>query len=311
VKPRSTARRGSQAPSLAAGLLLALSSAACSTAEVARDTPAGKTPGPAIELELRRDPSGSRHLGSWPGATLRLVNRGSTPITVVEPGNGSPEGLRTPVLSWLVVNGRGEQVEQRPLVYCGTINPFEPEDLVRLDPGASVTFEEYLGFPTLTGPPPFEVWVRYTNDPRMDWADEPLGPDVPGRDDLWASTPCTALSNKLVVDSPSAASTKPVIGLELRRDADGSRHLGSWPGAALRLTNRCATTITVIRPGDGSPHGMRGPRVARVRRARRADRAEAASAVRHHRRLSPQNGPDSIPHPQRPAACAQASSARR
>ena len=68
--------------------------------------PLPERPGPRLELRLRTTEPIVK-----PGQEIRwqvsIVNRGTEPVTLVHPGDGSDCGWRTPIIEW-VINGRVE-----------------------------------------------------------------------------------------------------------------------------------------------------------------------------------------------------------
>lgn len=106
----------------------------------------------------------------WPTVQASLVNRGTSPVTVIAPGIGSAEGLRTPSLAWSV----RDQEDDRPHAYkaprsrrpvhCGNIPPLTADEIVELAPGASipVPLERPLYFPSAGT---YRVRLWYHHDP--------------------------------------------------------------------------------------------------------------------------------------------------
>jgi hypothetical protein len=147
-----------------------------------------------VVLELPRNFS-SVHHGS--GIRLRLTNEGSRPMTIVAPGDGSVLGLRTPVLEWTVTTEDGQtNFPQEPGIICDTINAVQWGELVELEPGESVTFDDWLGFPRFPGAGTYLVSLRYTNDPRG--AFEAM--DESSLEIVRASTPCSAVSDPVRIE---------------------------------------------------------------------------------------------------------------
>jgi hypothetical protein len=95
--------------------------------------------------------------------TLTLKNDGATAIRLVMPGDGSEVGWRTPILKWSAT-AMGKAVTMTNGARCGFMNPIEPREIVRLAPGESRDFSEWLTMPPLPNGT-YEVRLTYRNDP--------------------------------------------------------------------------------------------------------------------------------------------------
>lgn len=144
-----------------------------------------------LELELRKT------LLGWQAT---LTNLGAERMLVVAPGDGSNFGWRTPTLGWQVEALDGTEVELGGRGRCGMMNPLQPEELLIIEPGASVSFDAFL-YPPSVDLEQFYVSVRYTNDPAIAWKGGELGPHHSGAfEALKRSTVCTVVSNRVLVD---------------------------------------------------------------------------------------------------------------
>jgi hypothetical protein len=107
-------------------------------------------------------------VGELPDLSVTLVNRGNREVLLVEPGDGSDCGWRTPQIEWSRSHWfRGPR--------CGNINALKLEEVFILKPGESRRLCDWVGVPQLTGPGRYRVAVRYTNDPDQSWSGLPLG----------------------------------------------------------------------------------------------------------------------------------------
>ena len=91
-----------------------------------------------------------------------LVNRRSSALTLVLPGDGSEAGMRTPFLSWEVRDAESGALRPVGWIGCGTIDALREDEVVRLAPGErrSIQVRQRL---TTSGR--VRVVLRYLNDP--------------------------------------------------------------------------------------------------------------------------------------------------
>ncbi|HKV10537.1 MAG TPA: hypothetical protein VJ725_20520 [Thermoanaerobaculia bacterium] len=142
----------------------------------------------------------------WLEVTGTLKNEGAKPVVLVEPGDGSESGWRTPVLSWharRIGSGPVRDILLDPGPRCGLMNGPDPQrEVFRLAPGAS---RRLSGSPLLIPPPGppglYEIVLLYTNDPRIGFHGEILGD--PARSPYAGSIACTAVSNPLRIEVPA------------------------------------------------------------------------------------------------------------
>lgn len=97
--------------------------------------------------------------------TLTLTNTSKRTLHLVEPGDGSFTARRTPTLDWSAALGDGPAPPEQ-VGFCGFTNPMEAAEVFELAPGASKTFEKWLGGPHVK-PGTYDVKVRYRNDPKL------------------------------------------------------------------------------------------------------------------------------------------------
>ena len=127
--------------------------------------------------------------GESPRLTVRVVNRGDREVVLVEPGDGSQEGWRTPLVDWST-GDRGSRGR------CANVNALKPGEVFVLRPGESRVLGQWVGGPALPGPGRYRVVLRYTNDPTREWHGVPLSPHDPATmEEVRRSTAVSAVSN--------------------------------------------------------------------------------------------------------------------
>lgn len=138
-------------------------SKASTTAEPAEDgplpTPQGDTCG--LLATLRATPS----TGGPPTFSVTLTNKGSRPVHLVAPGDGSDAAMRTPILRFIATSG-GKPAEPRPAARCGLTNAMESSEVFTLVPGASREMNDWIGQPYVK-PGTYDVKLRFRNDPSL------------------------------------------------------------------------------------------------------------------------------------------------
>ncbi len=118
--------------------------------------------GRQVELELERgdDESGR------PRFVASLINRGTLPVLIVQPGDGSRVGWRTPHLRWEVRDAAtNELVEEPGGGRCGNMNTIALEKMVTLAPGERCELHDWFGPPHLPAGGTYRITLRYDNDP--------------------------------------------------------------------------------------------------------------------------------------------------
>ena len=140
---------------------------------------------------------------------IRLVikNEGDRAVRLVEPGDGSESGWRTPVVAWSVIkdsdaaqhpNEPSTEVKVRD---CGNVNSLKWGEVFRLAPGKSKEILDTNWLPPFSEPGVYRVVFLYANRPSMRWEkgggtfgfNNPL--------EMWRvrhSTEATAVSNEIV-----------------------------------------------------------------------------------------------------------------
>ena len=132
---------------------------------------------------------------------VQITNKGAEPITLVEPGDGSDIGWRTPIVSWRVEDARGP-VTPKSGGRCGNINPLHREEVFALRPGESRDFR-FFPFVWLDQPGSYRLSLTYANRPDLEWRGILLGKhDDEAMRLLRHSTPCLVNSNTLHLRIP-------------------------------------------------------------------------------------------------------------
>ena len=150
----------------------------------------------SIEAKALRIPA-----DDWLEVTATLENVGSTEVVLVEPGDGSESGWRTPVLRWSArrIERGARAVTLQPEPRCGLMNGPQPRsEVFALAPGSSRRLEMPV-FPPRLGPPGlYEVTLTYENDPAM--AFHGTASDDPALRPYKKSTACRITSAPLRVE---------------------------------------------------------------------------------------------------------------
>lgn len=185
-----------------AGLLLVFGALVRSVVPAGLPTPAPPFCGVTLTIAVKP----SQIPDGWVEVTGVLKNEGSKPVTLVEPGDGSESGWRTPVLQWRarrIGNGQKEVILD-PGPRCGLMNGPDPKrEVFVLAPGASRRVRMALVIPRLEPPGPYEVRLLYINDPRIGFRGETL--TDPAMSPYARSMACTAASNTLRIEAPVPA----------------------------------------------------------------------------------------------------------
>ena len=143
-------------------------------------------------------------LGQQPQITATITNKGSAPVTLVLPGDGSESGWRTPLVGFSSIK-TGKDKPQHPATVplyrggrCGNVNALRSNEVFTLAPGKSKDLSAWIGLPQLPEPGTYSVVFYYANDPELKWRGVPLGrhdPDAMKR--VEQSHKCLLISNEL------------------------------------------------------------------------------------------------------------------
>ncbi len=153
--------------------------------------------GPVDDCGLRATLAAERHRNDPTIIlyTLTLKNEGTAVRTLVEPGDSSEAGWRTPMLAWSGTRD-GKPASQLPSGRCGNMNPIDAGEIFTLEPGASRMVSMWISGPSYA-PGRYEVRLRYTNDPGNTAA---AGPEVASL--LARTSACDVTSDPLTIQVP-------------------------------------------------------------------------------------------------------------
>jgi hypothetical protein len=150
---------------------------------------------PVIAVELRTSTPVVKK-GEVPQFVVEVVNQSDKDIILVQAGDGSDIGWRTPIARWEV-----EGVKPRKVPRCGNTNPLTADEVVTLKPRQRLKLGEWVRPLVLPGPGRYKVRFCYENKPDLKWSGVPLGRhDVKAMARVRASTPAAAYSNTVVVE---------------------------------------------------------------------------------------------------------------
>jgi hypothetical protein len=171
--------------------------------------PKPEPPEPRLELRLQTTTPKLKR-GQDVRCEVTILNRGKHEVLLVQPGDGSDCGWRTPIIEW-VVNGKVDGARQgsveektkvrtdrasppapKPLrpacleegagrvARCGNINALKADEVFVLKPGEQVRLNAWACPSGLqTGSGTFKLAVRYFHIPDLKWRGLPLGQHDP------------------------------------------------------------------------------------------------------------------------------------
>ena len=155
------------------------------------------------QLVLKLDDGGTKYQLFF---NATITNNGKQAVTLVGAGDGSSRAWRTPIIGFSVINVADTKAKHPdsmpPIVQvrgCGKMSGPAAKEIVRVAPGGSVTFSDWLSPGTFfTGT--YRVVFYYRNDPALRWRGLPLAPGGHNSklmDRVKTSTPCTLKSKEL------------------------------------------------------------------------------------------------------------------
>lgn len=158
------------------------------------------TCGVALRLDALDEPVPASHGAVHPASILmaRVENRGDATVTLVRPGDGSDEGVRTPVVELAFRPSR----EARSILPGGRTCAREPPragDLLILRPGEACILSSRLSGPGLRRSASHRVRMTYRNHPSMPWISVIEAPTPEVVELIRSSTPCRMRSNEVTI----------------------------------------------------------------------------------------------------------------
>ncbi|MFT4542538.1 MAG: hypothetical protein ACI841_003994 [Planctomycetota bacterium] len=109
-----------------------------------------------VELELAHDEGPN-------GFSAAIINRRSVPVTLVLPGDGSRQGMRTPYLRFEIHDAVTGVPRPQAWIGCGTIDPMRADQIVTLAPGERRPIDMMI---RMHLPGTYRMVLGYDNDPQ-------------------------------------------------------------------------------------------------------------------------------------------------
>ncbi len=137
---------------------------------------------PKIDIELTTTTPVVDAMNRMPPFSVSFINRDKRAVTLVRPGDGSVDRLRTPVISWSAIDVDDPSKDPRqPQIGrggCGNMNPLRQDEIFTLAAGEKITFDSWGHdriSPSFWLPPgTYEVSFNYSNVPDLKWADSKM-----------------------------------------------------------------------------------------------------------------------------------------
>ena len=146
------------------------------------------------------------------GQTVRihatLTNLGTEPVTLVDPGDGSEAGWRTPIIGWSILGPTesdsappaGTHPDEPPLVPArgGNVNPLSRDEIFELAPGEARRLNDWIDVPRLRSEGVYRLVFYYRNDPGATVEGLPFDEHDPvALRQISDSTACALVSNEI------------------------------------------------------------------------------------------------------------------
>lgn len=152
-----------------------------------------------LELRLEAPLAAKVHEVEYFFFTATVENRGAEPVTLVDAGDGSADGWRTPLIKWRVEGVEPPDFPSQRT--CGNLSALQPEELFVLAPGESRQLGPGIRFPDLREPGTYRVNLEYENRPWIEWLGIPLGDHhAETLERIRSSTHCLARSNTVELE---------------------------------------------------------------------------------------------------------------
>jgi len=133
---------------------------------------------------------------------VTICNVGREAITLVQPGDGSESGLRTPTVRWSVRSARGSTVSQQfGRRYDNQINPLKPNEVFTLGSNTEHSLSNWIPSIVVDGPGEYVISLHYVNIPHLTWAGSSTGAhDTATMALVTKSSPCDAVSGSMEIE---------------------------------------------------------------------------------------------------------------
>jgi len=144
-------------------------------------------------------------IGEDPIVDVSITNNDSGSVTLVEPGDGSENGWRTPIVSWSVieVSSKAEHPSE-PIpsneLRCVYMNLLKADELFTLAPSETKDLYKRTGIQLFKKSGVYKVVLLYANHPLLEWR-EPFGEgshDKATMKRVKESTACSLKSNEVI-----------------------------------------------------------------------------------------------------------------
>jgi hypothetical protein len=135
-------------------------------------------------------------MGEKPRIVARLANNGSRTLTLVQPGDGSRMGRRTPTITWSFMPGG----VLAGFEGCGNINELKRGEVFVLNPGETRELVDWIAPLVLPAVRSCRAVMVYSNEPDLAFRGALLGPhDERELARLRASDRCQVTSNQVEI----------------------------------------------------------------------------------------------------------------
>lgn len=132
---------------------------------------------PVTKCELRLRLPREVDYGQRFHALLEIKNTGTTPVTLVMPGDGSTGKARTPLVRWSIERVGPKPAEPQEDIFpihsirfCGNYNSPDMDEIFVLKPGESKSINDWTACPQYPLPGKYRVRIHYSNAPELKWS---------------------------------------------------------------------------------------------------------------------------------------------
>ncbi|MEQ8791718.1 MAG: hypothetical protein RIC55_35980 [Pirellulaceae bacterium] len=190
---------------LAQALMLATAAGATAEAPTGSSDNSTTASRPTLSLDVEIAETSIR-AGEQLAIKATITNHGREAVTLVQPGDGSACGWRTPLTGVSLAPAASDaRHPDLPKPYtgprCGNVNPLTREEIVFLRPGETMPLSDWFCYLPVRDPGKHRVVFYYANQPDKTWRGVPLGQhDAEAMKLVHASTPCQLKSRELIID---------------------------------------------------------------------------------------------------------------